>query len=290
MASSIYFSLIQFFIMYQLLRFFSRLKVFFTFLFLEIIAVWLIVNNNSYQQVAFLTSANAVAGNLYEVKESLTGQFNLRSELEQLQLENARLKARNESTGKLDNQIHLLNQNYNYIPARVINNSVSFEDNFLTLNRGTNAGIKNGMGVIAPNGLIGRIKSVTNNFAAVYSLLHSNIRVSAQLKKSKELCTVKWNADGTRNDYRQAELLYVPIHIDIQPGDTVETSGYNTIYPEGVHIGTVSSVKEDISDGRKKVKINLLVNFNNIKNVYVIENYAKNEIDSLTQVTTPETN
>ncbi len=275
--------------MYQLLRFFSRLKVFFTFLFLELIAVWLILNNNSYQQVAFLSSANAVAGNFYEVRDAFTGQFNLRNEIQQLQQENANLRENNAPLDSAAYKKDSLKSNYNYIPARVINNSVDYEDNFLTLNKGRNSGIKEGMGVIAPNGIVGRIKTVTDNYAAAYSLLHSGIRVSAQLRKSKELCTVKWNAEGTQNDYQQAELLYVPIHIDIQPGDTVETSGYNAVYPEGIDIGTVSSVEEDMSDGRKNVKIELLVNFNNIKNVYVIENYQKSEIDSLNQLVNPST-
>ena len=273
--------------MYQLLRFFSRLKVFFTFLILEIIAAWLIVNNNSYQQAAFLTSANAVAGNFYEVRDAFTGQFNLRNEIQQLQEENARLRQNIDSPPQTSLKKDSLSKDYNYIPARIINNTVSFEDNYITLNRGRNSGIQEGMGIISPNGIVGRVKNVTDNFSAAYSILHSGIRVSAQFRKSKELCTVKWNADGTQNNYQKAELLYVPIHVNIQIGDTVETSGYNTVFPEGLNIGKVSSVEEDMSDGRKKVKIDLFVDFNNVKNVYVIENYQKNEIDSLKQLITP---
>jgi len=279
--------------MYQLLRFFSRLKIFFTFLALELICSWLIVNNNTYQQAAFLTSANAVAGNAYQVRDAVTGQFNLRNEIEILQKENATLLNSSylDSVAPRPNQYKdtIKHGRYNYIPARIINNTVDFDDNYLTIDKGMLNGIKPGMGVISPNGIVGRVKTTTDNFAAVYSLLHSNIRVSAQIKKTKDLCTVKWNAEGTDNDYRQAELLFIPIHVDVQVGDTIETSGYNTVYPEGISIGKVNQVEEDLTEGRKKVTIDLLVNFSNIKNVYIIENYDKGELESLqnTIQTTP---
>lgn len=271
--------------MYQLLRFFSRLKIFITFLILEIICSWLIVNNNTYQQAAFLSSANALAGNAYQMRDALTGQFNLRNEIEILQNENATLLSAIHTDSTVYDSIQSKDSikygRFNYIPARIINNTIDFDDNYLTIDKGTLNGIKPGMGVISPNGIVGRIKTTTGNFAAVYSLLHSNIRVSAQIKKTKDLCTVKWNAEGTDNDFSQAELLFIPIHVDIQVGDTIETSGYNTVYPEGINIGKVNKVEEDLTEGRKKVTIDLLVNFSNIKNVYIIENYDKGELESL---------
>ncbi|MBT32096.1 MAG: rod shape-determining protein MreC [Thalassobius sp.] len=274
--------------MYQLIQFFLRLRIFFTFVILEIIAAWLIVRNNTYQGVAFFTSSNVVAGVLYTYVDGISGQLTLRDEVERLQKENASLNQQlnNLKFRKLDSisaDSTTLPKTYKYLPARVINNTVRFTDNYLTINKGKIDGIEVGMGVVSPEGVVGRVRSVSNNFATVYSLLHSNIRISGQLSDSKDLCTVKWNTEDTNNDYRQAELQYIPFHVDVQEGDTIETSGANPVYPEGIDVGIVESVKNDLSEGTKNVKINLTVNFSNIKNVYIIQNYYQTEIDSLEQ-------
>ena len=273
--------------MYQLIQFFLRLRIFFTFVILEIIAAWLIVRNNTYQGVAFFTSSNVVSGVLYTYVEGVTGQLTLREELAKLQEENALLNQqlenlvyKSDSTPTSKDSIKI-NPIYKYIPARVINNTIRYSDNYPTINKGEIDGIDVGMAVVAPEGIVGRVRSVSENFATVYSLLHSNILVSGQLKKSKDLCTVKWNTEDTHNDYLQAELLYIPFHVDINQGDTIETSGSNTVYPEGIDIGTVESVKNNLAEGVKNVKINLAVNFSRIKNIYIIQNYYKSEIDSL---------
>ncbi|MEM1138203.1 MAG: rod shape-determining protein MreC, partial [Bacteroidota bacterium] len=227
--------------MYQLIQFFLRLRIFFTFLILEIFAIGLIINNNTYQGVVFFNSSNAITGELYAFRDVVYGQFTLRDEVEILKLKNAELYQKINNLNKNLDTTQLLrdtlSKTYKYIPARVINNTVRFNDNYLTLNKGSKDGIKVGMGVVSTQGVVGRIRAVSSNFATAYSLLHSTILVSAQLKKSKSLCTVKWNNEDTNNDYLQAELLYIPIHVEVNKGDTVVTSGYNAVFPEEFTIG-----------------------------------------------------
>jgi len=279
--------------MTELLLFLYRIRAFLLFAGLELVAAWLIVSRNDYQGFAFLSSSNSVVGNVYGVTSSVSGYFGLKDENEKLLRQNAelqRLLLEQEKGGGLTDSLRQYPRpvaaefpTVTVYPAKVINNSLWQNDNFLTLNQGTNVGIEQGMGVVSTEGVVGQVKAVSDHFATVYSLLHTNIQVSSQIKRLKTLCTTKWNTEYSQNDYTQASILYLPFHVPVEIGDTVETSGYNAVFPEGVPIGVVNQVRKDTARNFLTVTVELSTDFSKLKSVYVIGDSLKVEQKALEQ-------
>ncbi|MDW7695207.1 rod shape-determining protein MreC [Flammeovirgaceae bacterium SG7u.111] len=286
--------------MRQLFLFIYKLRVFFAFVGLELLASWLIVRNNSYQGYTFLSSSNALASNILESKSNINAYFDLKDQNEILALKNAKLE---EEKDRLKKQVSIIwndtslrtsqskslldtSANYQFTAAKVVNNSVIFNDNYLTIDKGERDGVKPGMGVVSSNGIVGKVKMASKNFATVYSLLHNDLTISSMIKSDSILCTTKWNsAGGDRNDYTTAELLFIPMDHKLKKGDTVITSGYNSVYPEGLMVGVVDTSFKVKSDMFQSVKIKLSTDFSTLRHVYVVENFHTKEIDSLEQET-----
>jgi rod shape-determining protein MreC len=163
--------------------------------------------------------------------------------------------------------------NYQYTPAKVLRNSISRQHNYLTINKGKKDGIESGMGVVSEDGIVGKVVSSSKHFALVMSLLHEENTISAQVAKNKELGTITW--DG--KNYQHARMLYLPRHVPIAKGDTIETSGYNAIFPEKVVIGVVDSLQLTENDTYYEVNVKLSTNFNNLSYVYVVADYNRDE-------------
>jgi rod shape-determining protein MreC len=161
--------------------------------------------------------------------------------------------------------------------AGVINNSTNLASNYLTLDKGYHDGIRKDMAVIYPNGIVGIVNEVSSNFSSVVSLLHPKARISARLKKSDYVGTVIWEGESDT----VVTLKDIPTHVKIEVGDTVFTSGYSLLFPEGILIGKVS--KFDISHGKGfyHIDVRLSTNFNNIRYVYVVKNLLKDELEEL---------
>jgi rod shape-determining protein MreC len=159
----------------------------------------------------------------------------------------------------------------------VINNSIRRTNNYLTLAAGSQDGVKPGMGVISPDGTVGRIKTVSRHYSTVTSLLHSQMLVSAKIKKDNTFGTIKW----TGGDYRTALLDYIPLHVKPAKGDTIVTSGYNAVFPEGILVGTISQVEKEADRSFYTIRVKLSVDFAQISYVYVVENPKRAEQDSL---------
>ena len=149
--------------------------------------------------------------------------------------------------------------------------------NYMTLDAGMNQGIQPGMGVISGAGVVGQVKSASGNFATVTSLLHRNLMISSSISRTKTLCTVQWDGISPL----QADLKYVPRHIPIQVGDSITTSGFNSIFPDHIMIGTIASIELEDNDVFYDAKIDLSVDFSSINFVFVVENLLIEEQDSL---------
>lgn len=277
--------------MRQLFLFFYNYRAFFTFLFLEVVSAWFIVRNNQYQSSAFYNSANSLAGSVLEYSNEISSYFNLKTVNEDLARENAQLKGMLERLTQKTYAVapdqlrpEVLNQ-YNFHMAKIINNTTRHINNFITINKGLNDGLKPGLGVIGQNGVVGKVKNCSNHYSTISSLLNSDIMVSSQIKKSGAFCTTKWYGKNPR----KANIIYLPKHIKIAKGDTIITSGYNAVYPYGVLIGVVDEVKTDVSlESTERISIKLSTDFSNLGYVYVVENKLKPELDSLTIKTATE--
>ncbi|OHX67004.1 rod shape-determining protein MreC [Flammeovirga pacifica] len=282
--------------MSQLFAIIFRYRVFLLFVFLEFVAAGLVVNNNSYQRSIVLSSSNTFVGGIYNTTSNISQYFNLTEVNEGLLDENAILRKQiellqiGESTDSLKTTAkeHITNLfygmsdtvAYDFIPARVINNSMYRSANYITLNKGRKDGIVEGMGLMTKEGVVGQVKTVSDHFSTCYSLLHRDMNVSSELKRTGDLCTVKWDTQ----DPATASVNYLPLHLDINVGDTITTSGFNTVYPEGVMLGVVSEASRVPSERFWLVTIDVSVDFSKLHHVYVTKSLFRAEKDSLEQI------
>ena len=202
----------------------------------------------------------------------------LRNINESLATENATLRNELSQFGQRPDSLKYDSiRHYNFVSARVINNSVDLRNNLITLNVGSLQGIKKDMGVIGNGSVIGKTRYVSENFTVVTSLLHAESMIPARIKNKVNICTVQW--DGT--DPYSVDLLYVPRHYSLENGDTVLTSGYSGIFPEDVQIGTISSIELSEDALFFDIKVKLATDFYKIAFVEVVENVERIETDSL---------
>jgi rod shape-determining protein MreC len=267
--------------MYRLFEFFYQFRVFLFFVLLQGISLWLIVQNNYYQGAQFLNSSNRYAGSILETRSEVQEYFDLRQVNEKLAAENARLKqaltvSQQSAQLKIETPSDFRKINrYEFIPAKVVNNSTAQYNNYFTINKGHLDGLKEGMGVVGQDGVVGRIKTCSDHYCTAYSVLHKNFTVSGKIKGQIE-CNVRWEGQGPH----VATLFDVTINHTIKNGDTVFTSGYNAWFPEGIMVGKINNTRQE-GGSFWKGTVDLATDFTALNYVYVIGNKLEAEKDSL---------
>lgn len=272
--------------MERIFLFIYQFRAFFTFLLLELFCAWLIIQNNRYQGAQFFNSANSFVGGLNSFSQNVRDYFSLREVNLVLSDENAELRKKLEQQSQYINALpihgsvdaEIINR-FDFVSAKVINNSTDRFTNFITINKGNAEGIKPGMAVISAAGAIGKVKLTSQHFSVVTSLLNTDLRVSGLLKRTGHFGTVQW--DG--NDPQITELNFIPRHVKPMVGDTVITSGYSGIFPEGILIGTLSEVTLSEETPFFELKIKLAQDFHKLSFVTVIKSNLLHELDSLEQ-------
>ena len=269
--------------MLRILQFLYRIRAFILFVLLEVLAIGMIVSNNSPQGAAFFNSSNQLVGNVLKKQADIVQFFSLADANEALTEENAQIMGRLIAFQSKPDSMPItldsaMEASYEFRGARVIANSLRFSQNYLTLNKGSKHGIKPGMGVFNSEGVVGRVKSVSENYSVAFSLLNTGLMISSKIKSSEVLSSVQW--DGANSS--EAKLLYVPRHVTTQAGDSVITSGFNAVFPEGILIGIISKVEPDKKDPNYlDLTVKLSTDFSRLTYVYLVENTKFNELDSL---------
>jgi rod shape-determining protein MreC len=218
------------------------------------------------------------AGNLYVKTSNLKQYFSLIEENQRLANENNRLLNIIESTYKSDEIFFrsindtIFNQRYKYTSSRIINNSINKKYNFITLNKGRQQGVVPEMAVVSEGNIVGVVKGVSDNYATVISLLNLDLRISSKIKKNGVYGSLSWDGKG----YRSAVLSEIPLHAEIQLGDTIMTSGYSSIFPEGILIGYISEIEEK-GGSFYEIKVRLSTDFKSLDNVSVIGSLLQKE-------------
>lgn len=268
----------------KLFHFLWRNNIVILFLLLEFASFYLIVKNNKYQSAGFFNSSNVVVGNVYNTYSNVTDYINLKKSNELLLAENARLLSlsannffRIDSTQDKLVKDSIYKQKFIYLEAKVINNTITKRNNFLTLDKGSLHGIEPEMAVIAPDGVVGIVKDVSENFSSVMSLLNKNIMISSKHKKTSYLGILSWSG----GDPTMANLIDIPKNAVINTGDTIITSGASAIFPEGIMVGTIDEFS--LKDGANfyDMDLNLSTQFGKLAYVYVVKNLMKEEIRTL---------
>ncbi len=269
--------------MRNLLRFLWKYSNFVLFILLEVFCLYLVFQNNSFQKAGWINSSNAFVGNVFTTVNSIKEYFALKETNEMLAAENARL--RSQSLGSFAKYITtstvindtVLKQQYTYIPAEVVNNSVNRRNNYLTLNRGYKQGITDDMAVVTSNGIIGYTKDVSANFCTVLSILNKDAKISAKIKRFGELGSLIWEG----GDYRFGLLQDIGTHVKIAKGDTIVTSNFSDIFPSNITIGTVESFVPREGGEFYNIKVRYTGNLKNVTHVYIINNILREEKKNL---------
>lgn len=271
--------------------FFWKNYFLFLFLLLESLCVYLLVQNNNFQRASFINSSSAVSANILSATHDVNQYFLLKDANEKLLKENAELRSKTKESFSLILNSHqtvsdtTFHQKYTYTSAKVVNNSTNMRNNYLTLDKGSNQGIKNNMAVITSSGVVGQVKDVSANFCTVMSLLNSKTTISSKIKKDGSYGPLMWDAD---DNFGTATLHDIPTHVRLITGDTVVTSAYSTTFPENIMVGTVESFVKKSGEFFYTVKVKLSTDFKKLSYVYIVENIMKDEQEELEKISEPD--
>ncbi len=276
--------------MRNLFKFIQKHQFFFLFLVLMIVTLLLTISRQQYQQSLFLRSSNRMIANIYSAYSKANSYFTLREVNQRLINDYAKLLEKQaESFIITDKYVYessdtLIRRRYSYMAADVINNSVMRRNNHLTLNKGSLHGVEPDMGIIAPDGVAGIVVNVSKHFCVAMSLLHSNMLVSAKIKKNNQLGSLQWEGIN----HRTTSLTYLPPHLDLSIGDSIVTSGFSTVFPENIFIGTIQDWEIRRGDTFFTAEVELALDFNSLTHVFIVKNLMKDEQTGLESSVMPE--
>lgn len=255
------------------------------FILLEVISFSLIVLHNNYQRTVFSGYTASFFGTISSVVTEIDDYFYLKVANEKLVVENTNLRNQIEELKMLTrkNQVDTLwngtdstDVDYLFLTADMINSGFNKTKNYITINKGKADGIYPEMAVCSSEGVVGVIEKVSKHYAKVLPLINTNLRVSAKIKKNGYYGSLQWDGD----DYRYSYLNDIPFHVNAEAGDTIVTSGFSSIFPEGELIGFVESVNKETANFLS-IKVKLATDFKKISDVYVIAHTRKQEQQDL---------
>lgn len=274
--------------MRNLLNFFLKYNYWFLFILLEVISFALLFRFNNYQGSTFFTSSNQMVGVVYEAVNNVTGYFHLKSINDDLVQKNVKLELQMEHlqskladlTADSTEIVRLKSDalsGYDIFRAHVINNSLTHADNYITLDKGENDGIRPEMGVVNGNGVVGIVYLTSARYAVVIPILNSKSSISCKMKRSDYFGFLKW--DGGSSQY--ATVKDMPRHSLFSLGDTVVTSGHSAVFPAGIPIGTVEDITDSHDGLSYLLKVKLFTDFGRLNDVRVIARQGQQEQQEL---------
>ena len=285
--------------MQQLIDFILRKKDVVVYFILLFLSLSFIFNSNYFHKSKVILFSNSITNYTNEVFENINWYFELKKINSSLVEENLILKNQLEKFIEKNSIDSLENVAFQYQNAKVISNNLSSFKNNLIINKGTKHGLKNEMGVISSTGIVGIIDRTSKNYSSVMSVLNTESKINAKVKRTSHFGTLEWN--GLSN--RDLLLNDIPETADIKIGDSIITGGMSLIFPEGINIGVISEImkQEKFNDTIMKFNINnqfkianiefrenylnievkLHTDMNNLNNVYVIESLNKDEFENI---------
>lgn len=274
--------------MNELIAFLVRHSKWLVFAFLVSVSCMLLFHSDPYRQHVYLTSAGKLASTAYKSANNVTSYFDLHDINDDLNRRNAVLQA---EIVELTEKINIMNEqgysdtmivdsdvkHFDFIVAHVINNSVARPYNYLTINKGSDDGIRPELGVVDRNGVVGIVSNVGKNTARVISLLNPHFRLSCKIKRSDYFGSLVWGGENPE----EALLEELPRHTVFEVGDTIVTSGYSAVFPAGLPVGVVLDDDTDRNQNFFTLKVKLLTDFTTLSNVQVVVNNQAEEIKAL---------
>ncbi len=260
--------------MLNLWRFFSRFSAFFLFIIYFTTSIILLVRNNDFQRASTFNSSNQYIGSIYQKVSDINKYLHLSVVNDSLAKENVTLRNQLKSSFFDDSVVikavnDTINRTqYEYIVGEVVNKSITSRNNYITINRGSKHGIKKGMGVIGPKGVVGIVWNVSDDFSSIQSILHEDTRITSSIEGTPYFGPLIWEGD----DPEIVTLTDIPNQLNLKPNAKVVTSGYGVIFPKGILIGTV--LKSGVKGGGSflDISVKLSTSFYALQYVYVIKN------------------
>ncbi len=269
--------------MRNLLLFFKRIRILLLFLFLEVVALLFTFNKSTYHNAAFYQFFMEINGSILSVRNQVESYFSLRAENEQLRQENMMLRQQLKSSYIISDQRvfevndTLFRQEFEYVTATTINSTINYRDNYLTIDKGQEQGIEPGMGVFSPQGVVGVVEHVSRNYCLVKSVLHSEVSISTSVVGKGATGTSTWDGDN----YAYGILNDIPLHVKVKAGDTLVTSSFSSIFPEGIPVGYIAEINTDATRAFYTIRYRIATDFGSISTVYIIRNLIKDELEEL---------
>lgn len=273
----------------------SKIGVFVVFIILEAFSMFLMFNNNGYQKSVIGKGIMSVNGYFSGKVNYITHYFNLPEENKSITEENARLKQalsnyKIKATSVLDSSFYKKDSIgkpiYLYKTAQIVDYSLRKKDNYFLINKGSENGIKEDMAVLSPKGVVGAVLSTSKHYSSVISILNSKTNIKARVKGLKYFGVIKWPG----YDHRKLSLTEIPRYLNVKLGDTVVTAGASAIYPPNQLIGKVTQVTPNEKTGDFNIEVTTFEDLANVRNVYVVENLDKPEIESVRKTETELSN
>ena len=260
--------------MRNLLAFIAKYNHWFLFVILEVICVVLLFRYNSYQGSVFFSSANVAVGKVYEFDAQAKSFFSLTKVNEQLTQRNLYLEEQvkelteriveitNDTNYTKRSQLEMLSS-YKLIPAKVVTNSINQLDNLITLDKGSDDGVRVDMGVACGNGVVGIVYMVSKKYCVVIPVLNSHSNISVTVDKRGYFGYLHW--------------LDIPLHAKVLPGDQIVTSGYSSIFPPGMQVGKVLYVFKSLDGLSLQLQVRLSTDFSTLRDVCIIDDAKMKE-------------
>ncbi|MXV37577.1 rod shape-determining protein MreC [Flavobacteriaceae bacterium Ap0902] len=275
----------------------SKIGIFVFFIILEIAALFFTATRSDFHKNAIGHKTMAIKGYFTNKINYVTHFFDLPKENEILTQENARLKEQlnlfknyKDNLATTDSTMQRVDstfrQKYSYQQAKIVDYSINKRDNYFLINKGSKDGIKEDMGVLSPNSIIGAVLSTSDHYASVLSVLHSKSNIKARVKGQNRFGIIVWNGE----DFRKLSLTEIPKYLNVSIGDTVITAGASAAYPEGELIGEITELTQNNTTGEFDITVTMFDDLSEVRNVYVVENLdqldiqrAKEREDAITQ-------
>lgn len=270
--------------MERILRIFYNNGSFFTFVGLQLLCLYLIANYNSNQAAIAAETWSIHSGKFKSALTKVNGYLDLREQNEIQRREIARLRSLLPESGynittEIDSvQDDSMLQRFNFLTTRIVNRSPYNPNNTLVIDRGARFNVRPGQGIMNENGLIGIVDRTTDRHARVLSILHQSTRISAGLA-NRGYGTLRWNG----LDPRRMTLIDLPDYVDVEPNDTVYTTGFSNIFPTGQIIGTVESFERQPGAGSLNLTVLLSNDPLRATHGYVVQDLFKEELGSLNE-------
>ena len=265
--------------MYGLLRFIVKYGAVILFILLEGLALYWVVKHNKGQRTIFMYSSQQATGYILDQYDKAARYMKMGEVADSLAAENARMKQLlvRSASKPHTNSLYFKDSALTIIPARVISNSVSLRNNVFIIDKGKRDGVQEGMGVMGKTGPIGRIIASSKSYSRALSILHSQSMTSVKLKHSGYFGSMIWSGTNPQ----KMKLTAVPKHAPVEEGDSIVTSGYSFIYPEGAYVGKIIKHTTPPGSNFYDIDIKLAYEMSNLKYAYVLKSDIKKELKTL---------